>query len=327
MKLLITGATGFLGRNLLEVLANLSEPLELICLVRDMEKAQALTTLPKPVTLLHGDLLNPETLTALPSDLDLVFHVAALVGLKNGPVFYDINVTGTRNLLHALFGQQQLKRILQISSIAAIDRPPGAKPPYAPLTEADAPYPHTDYGKSKLEAEKLVIESGLPFTILRPSYIFGPYPRPGSTMDRVIYDVQSGNPYTRFPFSGHASEIYAQDLAEMMWHAAREPQCLNEIYFAANPEPVSVRHFFKTLYTLLNKPYHPYPVPRLLLPWLKRAMLKEGLAPEVGEILFHDYFLCDPGKLYRHLSYRPYYGFEAGLTRTVQWYRHQGLLH
>lgn len=325
-KILITGATGFVGRNLMDVLTALAQPVMLYALVRDLQKARPLLELSRPVSLLQGNLENPETLRDLPADLTWVFHVASRVGLRNGPEFYPANVGGTKNLLAALKSQQHLKRLVYISSITAVDRPPDSKPPYPPLTELDTAHPRSDYGKSKYQAEQLIMESGLPYTILRPAYIYGPYPRKGSTVDRVIYDVLQGNPYTRFPYTGHASEIYAGDLAEIMWACAREPRCENQIYFVANPHPVGVAYYFKTLHTLLNRPYHPYPIPRLLMPWLKRTMVKEGLDPVLGEILFHDYFVCDPSKLYRDISYRPYYGFEGGLTRTVQWYREQDLL-
>lgn len=326
MKVLVTGATGFVGRNLLDVLVALRPVLEIVCLVRDPEKGKALEALNPAIQIHHGDLLQPESLTTLPRDVDVIFHLAALVGLKNGEVFYEVNTTGTQNLLNALDRQSQLQRLVYVSSIAAVDRPTSAKPPYAPLTENSPLHPRTDYGRSKLQAEQAIVESGIPYTILRPAYIYGPYPRLGSSIHRVFQDVWLDNPYTKFPFTGHASAVYAPDLAELLWKASQAPQCRNQTYFAAAPQPVAVQYFFQLLHQLLRKSYRPYPIPKFLRPWLKAAMIREGLDPLLAEILFHDYFVCDSGKLYQHIPFQPYYGFEASVAQTLQWYRTHGLL-
>ncbi len=327
MKILVTGATGFLGHNFLDQLMTVSPEPEIWILARDPQKAQSLKiSLPKPVTIVQGDLCQPETLQNWPQDFDLVFHLAALVGLKDGDVFYEVNTQGTAHLLAALQEQVHLKRLVYISSIAAIDRPLDAKPPYHPLDEASPAAPRTDYGRSKYQAEQLIKNSSFPYTILRPAYIFGPYPRKGSSMDKVIYDAVDANPYTRFPYTGRASEIYAPDLAEIIWLVANTQACENEDYFVGNMQPVAVRDFFSLLYGLLNRQERPYPIPGLLLPLLKRLMIQEGLQPILGEILFEDYFVCNVTKLYRHIQYRPYYGFAAGLTKTLQWYRQNQLV-
>lgn len=321
VKVLVTGATGFMGHNFMDFLAALPKTIEVYALIRDPDKAAMFSDYSKRLHLIFGDVLKPETLTELPPDLDFVFHMAALVSLKNGPEFYPVNAEGTQNLINALANQKKLKRFVLLSSISAVDRTEKSKPPYKPLTETSSSVPRTDYGKSKLQAETRLISSGLPYTILRPAYIYGPHPRKGSSVDRIIQDTWTENPYTRFPFTGHVSEIYAPDLAEIMWQVAHTEQCLNETYFVANPEPVAVQDWFKTLYHLMKKPYSSFPLPKLMAGSLKGMMKKEGLDPIMGEILFHDYFVCSPQKLYQHISYRPYYGFGPGMAKTLQWYQ------
>src|SRR5690606_22586915 len=146
------------------------------------------------------------------------------------------NTDATQSLINALKHSVRLKRLVFLSSISAFDRPLG-QPAIGLLTEESIPHPNTDYGKSKLEAEKRVEQSDLPYAILRPSYIYGPYPRINSSMDRLIRNVRDQTHYTRFPFPGRASEIYVEDLAEMIWTASQHPAAENQAFFVSNPEP------------------------------------------------------------------------------------------
>ena len=144
-------------------------------------------------------------------------------------------------------------------SISAIDRPP-RESAIKPLTEETIPHPNTDYGKSKLLAEETLIQSGLPYTILRPSYIYGPHPRVGSSMDRLIRDVRDQRSYTRIPFPGRASEIHAGDLARLIWLCTGHAGAENEVFFAANPEPVVIGDVFPAVAEALGVPYKARPV-------------------------------------------------------------------
>jgi nucleoside-diphosphate-sugar epimerase len=265
-----------------------------------------------------GDLLKPDSYQQALQTVETVFHSAGLVGLRNGDAFFESNLESTRQLIATLKSHApQLKRVVMVSSIAAVERPAIASPPYAPLTEATDPAPSTDYGKSKLEAERLLQASGLPYTILRPAYIYGPYPRLGSGLDRVLQDLRNGKPYTRYPFPGRVSEIEVTDLAEALWVASQTGATLNKTYFIANPNPASIADFLSTVTKKLNLPELPQARPRK---YLRRYLERKNPKTPLVKILFEDYFVCDASAFLKDTSFVSKTSLKAGIERMLAWY-------
>jgi nucleoside-diphosphate-sugar epimerase len=329
MNVFITGASGFVGYNLILHLLQAHTDWTLFCLVRTPGKAEKLSKL--GVQPVMGDLLSPETYQAKLKACDLIFHLAGLVGLKDGEDFYAANSGTMNNLLDVAHQANALSRFVFVSSISAIDRP--AKTPFnapiLPLDETSPGCPTTDYGKSKRMAELALEVSGLPYTILRPSYIHGPHPRVGSSMDRVIYDTRNQLPYTRFPFTGRASEIDVEDLARSITLSASHPNTVNKSYFISNPDPIPIPVFFSTLAKALGVPYHPSYVSPKALSRIQQRAYRQNTTPAarlIQRILFEDFFSCSPQSFINDTGYQPQYSLGEALKRTVGWYREQGLL-
>lgn len=324
MTVFITGGTGFAGRNLIEFLLDEHPDTELVCLVRSPEKAAFLKGRPN-VRIVEGDLLDPASYREGLKDAGRVIHAAAMVGLKNGREFYTANTEATRLLIEAAKRTGGVERFTFVSSISAIDRPPD-KPALDPLTEETPPHPNTDYGKSKLLAEEWVIRSGLPYTILRPSYIYGPHPRIGSSMDRLVYDVRDQKPYTTIPLPGKASEIHVRDLARLIWLAASHPNAENEVFFAANPDPVVVGDVFPVAAEALGVPHRFRPVDDDTMGRLKRYCYHKYAGNPLMKVMFENSFWCSPRKLIETTGYQPSYPLTDGIWQTVGWYRQHGSL-
>lgn len=326
MNIFITGATGFVGRNLLTYLTNTQPEAEIICLVRSRDKALSQwPQTPHNVRWLEGDLLAPDSYRTPASEADFVFHTAALVSLKNGPEFYAQNTEATGHLVEALRGSERLKRLVFTGSISAVDRH-WDKRAAEPLTEQSPCQPRTDYGKSKLQAERLIINSGLPYTVMIPAYIYGPHPRPNSSMDRLIRDMLAGKSYTRFPFPGSASGIYVEDLAETLWISATHPNTLNRRFFIANPSPVRITEAYETLAEALKLPLEPLRLsPEQIALYETRWRLAQ---PEslILRILFERYFACSSEAWTQATGHQPRCDMREGVARTVNWYRQQQMI-
>ncbi|MBY0405493.1 MAG: NAD(P)-dependent oxidoreductase [Cyanobacteria bacterium] len=332
-KVFVTGATGFVGRNFIEYLCQSASEVSVMALGRNAEKISAMAEY--PVQWVLGDLLDPNTYQEALWEADFVFHIAALVGLKNGDQFYGPNAEGTRALVDALNASPKkghLKRLVYLSSISAVDRNLTTAeelvnlPEHQPLDDSSPISPNTDYGKSKRQGEALIEASGLPYTILRPAYIYGPYPRVASSMDRVIYDVQGQKPYTRWPFTGKASAIYVKDLAEILWQMSQTPEASNQSYFVANPEPVAVQVFFKALAQGLGVPFHPRELEAQWIQKFQQRLYRNYPEDPLMRILYEPYFVCDSSPLYKVLGGVPKHSLEEGLSETLAWYRqHRGL--
>jgi nucleoside-diphosphate-sugar epimerase len=173
MRVLLTGATGFIGRRLVR---NLSKKRHKIrCLVRDTGKAEDLKRM--GVELWTGDVTDKKTLKGITEDIDVVFHLAA-VGDINATAnryfekYRTVNVKGTRNLLEECT-IHKIKKFVHFSSVAAM----GNLKKEGPIDEGDKCEPKTPYEVSKYESERVCLSfwksHKVPVIILRPTMVYG----------------------------------------------------------------------------------------------------------------------------------------------------------
>ncbi len=169
MKILVTGSTGFVGSHLCDLLVG--EGHQVYSLARNKKKFDLFKV---AGTCIEGDLENLSWIDNLPAGLDSVVHVAGLVHTFKKEEFFKVNEQGTRNLLTTLKGRYKKLKLVLISSLA------GAGPNLNndSLDEDSTPCPVSDYGRSKLAAEK-VLESleGIEEwekVVIRPPIVIGP---------------------------------------------------------------------------------------------------------------------------------------------------------
>lgn len=185
---LITGATGFLGRAVLQLL--LAHSCRILALV--MDKDPLAYTIPENVTVFCGDLTDKDTLRsffAAGGDNFCVLHCAGLISIASKPdeALYAVNVQGTQNIVD-LCREFGASRLIYVSSVHAIPE----KPALETITEPDRFAPDEilgDYGKSKSMATALVLEaaqSGLNASVVLPSGILGPGDLARGNMTRML---------------------------------------------------------------------------------------------------------------------------------------------
>lgn len=164
---LVTGATGFVGSNLVAHLRQ--QGWEVRCLVRDVKQAKHLEALGAELAL--GQLDDFDGLLRAVADVDVVFHAAARVHALSEQQFTEDNVEGTRNVARACATASSPPVLIFISSLAA----GGPSRPGAPRQEEDEAQPISAYGRSKLEAERAAgaLADEVPLSIVRPPIIFG----------------------------------------------------------------------------------------------------------------------------------------------------------
>ena len=174
MKILITGASGFIGSFIVE--EALKQGFETWAAIRKSSSKEYLQD-----ERIHFIELNLSSKAQLieqlrPHQFDYVVHAAGVTKCLNKADFRRINTEGTKNLVDALLDlQMPLKRFVFLSSLSVF----GAikeQLPYDEIREDDTPKPNTEYGRSKLEAERYIdsIGSRLPYIILRPTGVYGP---------------------------------------------------------------------------------------------------------------------------------------------------------
>jgi nucleoside-diphosphate-sugar epimerase len=166
LKILVTGATGFIGKNIVADL--LKEGHEIFALVRGTSKSGFLQN--KGVKLVYGDITDPESLDAVSEKFGVVFHCAAFVDNKDWKKLWAVNVTGTENVCKLCL-RLKVPKLVYLSSVAVV-----SGHFQVPLVE-ELPYSSINlYGRSKIEAEKIVWDyrkKGLSSAILRPPMVYG----------------------------------------------------------------------------------------------------------------------------------------------------------
>jgi nucleoside-diphosphate-sugar epimerase len=209
MKVLVTGASGFLGGHIVELLSKRGDGVR--ALVRSTSNRKHLEGLPN-VELFEAAVEEVERVREAVDGVDAIVHTAGLTKARSTDEFFAVNVGGTSNLIQAARTASRvhpIKRFVYVSSLVACGPSPDGSP--VPL---DQETPVNAYGRSKLAAEKVVLSAkdDLPVVVLRPGAIYGP--RDGEILD-VFKSIQWG--LLPLVAGGEAKGvwIYATDCAEV----------------------------------------------------------------------------------------------------------------
>ena len=274
MNILITGATGFIGRHLVKRLAKEGK-YDIWCVVRTTSNIAPL----KPysnVKFIYADITDPSSLIEIKGNFDILYHCAALVESAEPAKLNHTNKIGTRNTCELAY-KLNVKRFIYLSSVAVVsgnDR--------VPLIE-DLPYTATNkYGQSKIEAEKTVVEyrnRGVPTIILRPPMVYGPdEPHMMGTLLkllklRMLPVINNGK--------NHLHMIYIENLVEALVFCLEKDEFLSGTFFVADAEVLPV----KELYSMLARGLGAKP-PWNMPTWLSKIVLKlPTIGPKVKFIL------------------------------------------
>ncbi len=266
MKVLVTGATGFIGRNIVEALRADGE--EVFALVRETSKIDFLRQL--GVKFIYGDITDMSSLGLINGKFDAVFHCAASVQDQDWKKLFLVNITGTENICKLCL-RLEARRLVYLSSIAVV-----SGHFQIPVTE-DLPYSATNlYGKSKIEAEKIVWDyrgQGLPSVILRPPMVYGELEP--HLLKFILFLIK----HRFFPLiDGGKSKlhlVYVKNVAQAAVMALRNDGFLKGAYFVADKEVLAVREIYSVLAKAIAA-QEPLLLPEKLtpllcnIPWLGR---------------------------------------------------------
>ncbi|MBM4069240.1 MAG: NAD(P)-dependent oxidoreductase [Planctomycetes bacterium] len=333
-RVLVTGATGFIGRNLVERLVKGGD--QVVCLLhrRGAENFFA----PLQVEYVRGDLLTPGSLDPVLPGVDIVYHLAGATLVLSAKEFARGNTEATRLLAEACARQERPPRVVFVSSLAAA----GVAPADRPLTEESPAAPVSEYGRSKLAAEQHLraVADRVPITIVRPPIVFGPW----DPLTVILFKiVRLGINFNAGLKDYRLAWIHVADLVEGLVKAARNGEHLppdtrtappgRGIYFMAMDEMRSLREASElTARALKRKMLAFIYFPAFLCRFL--AKVNDRIAQRISRpsLMVPDKiaeglagsWMCSSDKAKRELGFSCHFQLEAGLRMLAQWYRKHG---
>ena len=336
MKILITGASGFIGSFIVE--EALRRGFETWAAVRGSSSRQFLTD--SRINFIELNLSSEEQLTEQLRGLqfDYVVHAAGVTKCLDKQDFHRINTEGTQHLVRVLLAlQMRIKRFVYISSLSIM----GAireQQPYTEIRESDEARPNTAYGRSKLEAEQWLSSFNIqhstfniPYVILRPTGVYGPRERDYFMMAKSIkshIDFAVGYKQQDITF------VYVTDVVQAVFLAC-EKGVTGRRYFLSDGEVYQSSTFSNLIRKELGNPWWI----RITAPiWMLRVVTFVGeyvgrltgkvtaLNNDKYNIMRQRNWRCDIEPARRELGYEPQVKIEEGVRRSIKWYKDNGWL-
>lgn len=325
-KILITGASGFIGSFLVE--EALAMGMEVWAAVRGTSSMRYLQD--KSINKIILDMSDTEQMREALRNVsfDYVVHAAGSTKALKTATFYDVNTTGTINLVRALEATfPSMKRFIFISSLSVYG-PIRESMPYEEIKDSDTPKPNTNYGKSKLEAEKWLKENAtLPYTILRPTGVYGPREKDYMMMvDSINSGIDVAVGYKRQDLTF----VFVKDVTQAVFKAMKSDKTIGKAYFLSDGEVYTSRIFSDLIKEELNKRF----LLRLTLPvWVLRLVcaasdMRSQLTGKLStlnndhyNILKQRNWRCDISPARRDFGYNPQWKLKQGVGETVSFYK------
>ena len=324
MKILITGATGFIGGFIVDKALNLG--LEVWAAVRKSSSRKYLTD--QRINFIELDFSDEEKLRRQLDGLafDYVVHAAGVTKCLHSADFFKVNTEGTKHLVGAITSLgMPLKKFVYVSSLSVFG-PVREQRPYQEIKETDRPMPNTAYGKSKLESERY-LESlkDFPYIILQPTGVYGPREKDYFMMAKSIkghVDFSVGYKPQDLTF------VYVEDVVQAIFLAINS-DITRRKYFLSDGQVYPSRTFSDLIRHELGDKW----LLRIKAPiWVLRVVTFCGeyigrmtgrisaLNNDKYNIMKQRNWRCDIRPAMEELGYQPQFDLQQGVKRAMKWY-------
>ena len=332
-KYLITGATGFIGNHLVK--ACLTQGSQVKCLVTAGSKTEHLKQL--GAEIYYGDVLDKKSLVGAVRGVDIVYHLASRIRPSKVissdsallKAYRSINIKGTRNLTDVCLSNR-IQRFIYFSSMEAVGIGKG-------LTEESPCRPLSDYGRSKLEAEKHILNlariKDLPILIVRPGLIYGPgnlamLPLFRLVKNKFMLTVRRGANFMPFCYIDDLIEgtLLVERLGRVgsIYHIAGKQCTFNEFIYAI-AENMGVRpNVLDVSEKLIQK--------IIFVKESVESIIRLRVYPfcmhfsSASHALFCNDWSVSYKKAEKELNYAPHTDLGTGVRLAIQWYKQNGYL-
>ena len=311
-KVLVTGADGFIGSHLVEKLLEEGCHIKAFCYYNSFNSWGWLDSLPKEkldqIEIFTGDIRDPNGVRTAMKDVQVVFHLAALIAIPfsyHSPDSYiDTNIKGTLNIVQAA-KDLNIERVLVTSTSEVY-----GTAQYIPIDEKHPRQPQSPYSASKIGAD-CIAESffrsfNLPVTIVRPFNTFGPRQSARAVIPTIISQLLSGKKEINLgDLTPTRDLLFVKDTVNGFIEIAKADSLIGQDCNIATQSEISVGDLAANLVKLLN-------------PEARIVADEARLRPEKSEV-FRLYGSKE--KISLHTTWKQQYSLEEGLKETIEWFR------
>jgi NAD dependent epimerase/dehydratase len=311
-RVLVTGADGFIGSHLVEKLLKKGCRIRAFTYYNSFNSWGWLDSFPKRLLrefeIFSGDIRDPSGVEQAVGGVDVVFHLAALIGIPfsyHSPDSYvDTNIKGTLNVLQAA-RKHKVQKIIHTSTSEVF-----GTAQYVPMDEDHPIHPQSPYAASKSAADELALSFyhsfNIPVSVLRPFNTFGPRQSARAIIPTIIIQILAGkrtihlgNIETRRDFN------YITNTTDAFLALAESEKTQGEFYNVGTNREVSIKELVSLISKIMNRP-------------IKIVLQKQRLRPSKSEV---ERLLCDPTKFKKKCAWKPRVSLEEGLKKTCQWFK------
>jgi len=308
MKVLVTGSEGFIGSHLTEMLVEKGYKVKAFVRYNFkndwgwLEKSKYL----KEIEIYTGDIRDYDSVYDAMKDVDVVFHLAALIGIPYSyisPLAYiKTNIEGTYNVLEAA-RKLNIQRVIHTSTSEVY-----GTAQYVPIDEKHPYNPQSPYAASKAAADHLVLSYyrsfDLPVTIIRPFNTFGPRQSARAIIPTIISQILSGKEQIKLGNLNPTRDLtYVKDTANGFITVGLHEKTIGDVYNLGTGREISIGDLSKKIMKLIGKE-------------VEIITDKERIRPEKSEV---ERLLSNPEKAMKLTGWKPQYTLEEGLIETINW--------
>lgn len=309
-KILVTGADGFIGSHLTELLVKEGAKVKALSQYNSfnywgwLEDINCLNN----IEVLNGDIRDPHYCRYITKDIDIVFHLAALIAIPYSYVapssYVDTNINGTLNIIQACL-ENNVQRVIHTSTSEVYGT---AK--YVPIDENHPIQPQSPYSASKIGADNMAMSFynafNLPLTIARPFNTYGPRQSARAVIPTIITQIASGVKSIKLGDITPTRDFnYVEDTCRGFIQLAKCEKAIGETVNIGSNFEISISDTLDLIKEIMQSD-------------IEFITEQQRIRPEKSEVFR---LWCDNSKIHSLTGFEPKYSIKDGLEKTIEWFR------
>ncbi|MDC0029913.1 NAD-dependent 4,6-dehydratase LegB [Pseudomonadota bacterium] len=308
-KVLVTGADGFIGSHLVELLFAEGFSVKALAQYNSFNHWGWLEDIncKEDIEIVTGDIRDPYFCNEICKNIDIIFHLAALIAIPYSYIapqsYVETNISGTLNICKAAL-EQNVSRLIHTSTSEVY-----GTAQYVPINEIHPLQAQSPYSASKIGADSMAISFfnsfNLPVTIVRPFNTYGPRQSARAFIPTIISQIASNQTNLKLGDTKPTRDLnFVIDTCRGFLELAKEPKSIGEVINIGSNFEISVGEVAKIIKKEMGSS-------------IEIISDKSRIRPEKSEVMR---LWCDNTKIHKLTGFKPDYNIHTGLKKTISWF-------